>query len=83
LRVRLRELAEERRLLGSPRLHILLRREGWTVNHKRVERIYREENDGRTTTPPGRTAPLADSAPKSTEEPGVGKTNRARVRTIG
>ncbi len=43
LRVRLRELAEERRRFGSPRLHILLRREGWLVNHKRVERISREE----------------------------------------
>ena len=28
---------------GSPRLYILLRREGWKVNHKRVERLYREE----------------------------------------
>lgn len=43
LRRRLRELAEERRRFGSPRLHILLRREGWVVNHKRVERLYREE----------------------------------------
>jgi len=43
LRVRLRELAEERRRFGSPRLHILLRREGVVVNHKRVERVYREE----------------------------------------
>lgn len=23
--------------------HVLLRREGWTVNHKRVHRLYREE----------------------------------------
>lgn len=43
LRRRLRELAEERRRFGSPRLHILLRREGLVVNHKRVERVYREE----------------------------------------
>ena len=43
LRARLRELAEERRRFGSPRLHILLRREGMAVNHKRVERVYREE----------------------------------------
>lgn len=43
LRVRLRELASERRRFGSPRLHVLLRREGKIVNHKRVERIYREE----------------------------------------
>lgn len=43
LRARLKTLAEERRRFGSPRLHILLRREGWAVNHKRVERLYRQE----------------------------------------
>lgn len=43
LRQRLRELAEERRRFGYRRLHVLLRREGWVVNHKRVYRLYREE----------------------------------------
>jgi len=43
LRRRLRELAEERRRFGCPRLHLLLRREGMMVNHKRTERLYREE----------------------------------------
>ena len=43
LRERLRELAQVRRRFGSPRLTVLLRREGWGVNHKRVERVYREE----------------------------------------
>ena len=43
LRDRLRELALERRRYGSPRLTVLLRREGFTDNHKRIERIYREE----------------------------------------
>ncbi len=28
---------------GSPMLYMLLRNEGWKVNHKRVERLYREE----------------------------------------
>ena len=28
---------------GYKRLHVLLRREGWAVNHKRVRRLYREE----------------------------------------
>ena len=43
LRDRLRELAGERKRFGSPRLHIMLKREGLVVNHKRTERIYSEE----------------------------------------
>lgn len=43
LRARLRELAAERKRFGYRRLHVLLRREGMLVNHKRVERIYQEE----------------------------------------
>lgn len=43
LRLRLRELALARPRWGYRRLHILLRREGWEVNHKRVLRLYREE----------------------------------------
>lgn len=43
MRQRLRELAEQRKRFGSPRLHILLKREGLVLNHKRTERLYREE----------------------------------------
>ena len=43
IRSRLRELAEQRRKFGSPRLHTLLRREGHLINHKRTERLYKEE----------------------------------------
>ncbi len=43
LRMRLRELAAARVRYGYPRLHILLRREGWEVNHKRVYRLYKLE----------------------------------------
>ena len=43
LRQRLRELAGERKRFGSPRLHIMLKREGLVINHKRTERLYREE----------------------------------------
>ena len=43
LRQRLRELAAVRVRYGYRRLHVLLRREGWRVNHKRVHRLYREE----------------------------------------
>ncbi|MGH7734375.1 MAG: IS3 family transposase [Gemmatimonadales bacterium] len=43
VRRRLLELAAERKRFGYERLHLLLRREGLVVNHKRVLRLYREE----------------------------------------
>ena len=43
LRTRLKALAAQRRRFGYRRLHLLLRREGFTVNHKKLFRIYREE----------------------------------------
>ena len=43
LRRRIRELAYARPRWGYRRLTILLRREGWHVNQKRVHRIYVEE----------------------------------------
>jgi putative transposase len=42
IRQRLEALAQQRRRFGAPRLHVLLRREGIRINHKRTERIYRE-----------------------------------------
>jgi putative transposase len=43
LRMRLRDLAASRVRYGYRRLHILLRREGWPVNHKRTYRLYCDE----------------------------------------
>jgi putative transposase len=43
LRARLRALAAERRRFGYRRLHILMRREGIVMNHKKLRRLYREE----------------------------------------
>ncbi len=43
LRARVKELAYERRRFGYRRIHAVLRREGWPVNHKAVHRIYVEE----------------------------------------
>jgi putative transposase len=44
LRIRLRDLARARVSYGYRRLHVLLQREGWRVNHKRVYRLYRLES---------------------------------------
>ncbi len=43
VRVRLRELAAQRRRFGYRRLLILLDREGLHMNHKKLRRLYREE----------------------------------------
>jgi putative transposase len=43
LRARLKALAAERRRFGYRRLHLMLKREGTTVNHKKLFRLYREE----------------------------------------
>jgi len=43
MRERLKQLAWQRRRFGYRRLAVLLRREGWAVNHKRVYRQYRAE----------------------------------------
>ena len=41
LRQQLIELAQQKPRFGYRRLHILLRRKGQRVNHKRVQRVYR------------------------------------------
>jgi putative transposase len=43
LRIRLKDLAAVRVRYGYRRWHVLLRREGWPVNHKRIYRLYSEE----------------------------------------
>ena len=43
LKKRIKEIAQTRVRYGYRRIHVLLRREGWLVNHKRVRRLYSEE----------------------------------------
>ncbi len=69
LRMRMRELAAARVRFEYRRLTVLLRREGWSVNAKRIYRLYSEEGltvrtkhrtkaAGRARVPqPGATAP--------------------------
>lgn len=42
LRVRIQEIANERRRFGDRRIHVLLKREGLQVNYKKVFRLYQE-----------------------------------------
>ena len=41
--MRIREIAQTRVSYGFRRIHVMLIREGWKINHKRVYRLYREE----------------------------------------
>ncbi|GMV49554.1 MAG: hypothetical protein AMXMBFR67_10970 [Nitrospira sp.] len=41
LRLRIRDLAHARPRFGYQRIWVLLRREGWAINRKRVRRLYR------------------------------------------
>jgi putative transposase len=41
--MRIREIAHARPRFGFLRIWVLLRREGWRINHKRVRRLYRLE----------------------------------------
>lgn len=43
LRERMVDLASERPRFGFPRIHILLGRDGFVFNHKRIHRMYCEE----------------------------------------
>jgi len=43
LRQRMKAIAQERRRFGYRRLHVLLKREGYLINHKKLFRLYREE----------------------------------------
>jgi putative transposase len=42
LEARIKEICETRVRYGYRRVHVQLRREGWSVNHKKVHRIYNE-----------------------------------------
>lgn len=43
LQARLQEIVRTRIRYGFRCMHILIGRDGWVVNHKRLDRLYREE----------------------------------------
>jgi putative transposase len=47
LRQRMRVIAQERCRFGYRRLHVLLKREGYLINHKKLFRLYRESESTR------------------------------------
>lgn len=61
--MRIRDLAATRMRYGYFRIYILLRREGWLVNHKRVCRLYREDGLSLRLKRPRRNVSAAMPAP--------------------
>lgn len=43
LRDAIKRVSKERRRFGYRRIHVMVRREGFEVNHKKLRRIYRED----------------------------------------
>ncbi len=43
LRCAIKRVSAERRRFGYRRIHVMIEREGFSVNHKKLRRIYREE----------------------------------------
>src|SRR5262249_39607095 len=67
---RIKEIAATRVRYGYRRIHVLLCREGWRVNHKRVWRLYRELG-----------LPLRDKSPKRRVKAKLGEARRPATRT--
>lgn len=67
LRLRIRDIAQSRVRYGCHRIYVLLRREGWYVNHKKVHRIYCEEGLNLRSKRPRRHV----SAARRMDRPGI------------
>lgn len=62
LRLRIREITETRIHYGYRRGHVMLRREGWRDNHKRIYRLYSELGLPLRLKHPRGTAPTAPTS---------------------
>lgn len=81
-RMRLRELAAERRRFGYRRLQILLDREGVAMNHKELFRLYREKGLS-VRKRGGRKRATGTRSPIRTTVPGADGGGRLHARMPG
>jgi putative transposase len=65
LRRRIQEIAGARIRYGYRRIHVLLRREGWSVNVKRVHRLYRQDGLSLRAKAPKRRRSAQQRQPRS------------------
>jgi putative transposase len=97
LSARIVELAHERRRFGYRRIHDLLIREGHAVNHKRVWRLYRQNNlecdkaieeptskshQGQRFVPQRKSGCTGAIFPSSRHEPKAWQTGGVHVRVL-
>lgn len=75
LRQRMRAIAQEPPRFGYRRLHVLLKREGYVINHKKLFRLYREEKLRcvAVAAASGRSGPGADDRSDGAERPLVAR----------
>lgn len=73
IRTRMKEIAYTRVRYGFWRIYILLRREGWLVNHKRIHRLYKLEGLNLRSKRPHRSRAAAHRLDRI-EEVRLGKT---------
>ena len=64
LSLRIKEITQVRVHYGYRRVHVLLRREGWQDNHKRVYRLYREQGLSLRLKRPKRNKAAKNRQPK-------------------
>ena len=63
--MRIKEIAATRVRYGYRRIHVLLRREGWEINHKHVYRLYCEEGLHLRSKRPRRHVSAAHRKPRA------------------
>jgi transposase InsO family protein len=82
LMLRIRDLAATRTRYGYFRIYILLRREGWAVNHKRVYRLYRDDGLSLRLKKLGATSalPTATGNPQLRRPARCGRWTSSRTR---
>jgi len=74
---RIREIAAIRIRYGYRRIHVLLKREGWKVNSKRIYRLYRKADLQMRLKPPRRHVSI-----KTRQEPVTARRKNERWSTL-
>ncbi|MBM3970549.1 MAG: transposase, partial [Planctomycetes bacterium] len=78
----MRRIARRRPRFGSPRIHDALLKRGWEGNHKRVERLWREEGMQVPRKQRKRRRLCSDNGPEFVAQEVTRWLDRAMVKTL-